>query len=1097
MVRSNEKTWYKDAVFYQVNVRAFNDSNHDGHGDFRGLIQRLDHLEALGVNALWLMPFFPSPGRDDGYDIADYCDVDSSYGTLTDFQDFMTAAHSRGIRVIIELVINHTSDQHRWFQQAIHAPKDSSPRNLYVWSDNPDQYKDARIIFNDSEPSNWTWDPIAQQYFWHRFYRHQPDLNFDNPEVHKRVFEIAKFWLDKGVDGLRLDAIPYLYERNGTSCENEPETHEFLKKLRGFVDQNYENRMLLAEANMWPEEAVKYFGDGDECQMAFHFPLMPRLYLAVERGERFPLLDAIQDIPATPVDCQWALFLRNHDELTLEMVSYPERAFLYRTLADDPLARINLGIRRRLAPLMHNDGGKIRLLNALLFSLPGTPVIYYGDEIGMGDNIYLGDRNAVRTPMQWLSDRNAGFSTANPQSLFLPVITDPEYSAPAVNVHMQSESPSSLLTWMKRIIALRKSTDVFGRGSLEVVSTMNHRVLAFTRVLGEDCYLIVANLSRQATSAHLDLSQWAGRTPVELFGGSKFPTIETGSYPISFAPHGFYWFQLVASGSADAHATDQIPTISIDSLSDLSGSRLRRELCEFVPRYLSSRPWFWGGGREFNDLEILDLVPAPWAVGDEKILYVLFKVPYRDGSIGQYMVTVSIVPPDAAQAAAAQDPARAIAWIQTEAGTSLLQGGARDALLTDQLTAEGVVGSGVIGGNSNIQLHLVRSLPETVGSTHRKLFADHDGPTVLVGHDLVWRFYPRLDSGVDAAVKVSELLGNPATQVAAGPHVEFVYAHISYERPNTEPRVFGILTERVKNEGNLADVVRPRLDAWLDTREAAPRAADSSIVPMAEHTVHEVEASASAQARAGLGGVVELAEHCGRATAQLHMALAEVAPTLKVPSFTQSNQRAVWQEMVTTCRRTLEAIEESRSDLADGDQACIDRLLGGDEWIQSQFSEFRNAPLEFTRSPRHGDLALERVLVVPPEMVFVGFRDPVANIDLSPLWDVGEWLASLASVVTASRLDALRESPGDQESRQVLIAQRSIYAQEQIGQTFLRSYYSDIRDEDFIPKSKAEQGLLIRCIQITTTLRQLGHALRHQKSAVRTALYTAADLVPE
>src|SRR2546421_3454976 len=482
--------WYKDAIIYELHVRAFHDSVGDGMGDFRGLTQKLDYLQDLGVTALWLLPFYPSPLRDDGYDIADYTEVNPDYGTLDSFKEFLAAAHRRGLRVITELVLNHTSDQHAWFQRARRARPGSPARNFYVWSDTTDQYKDARIIFKDFETSNWTWDPVANQYFWHRFYHHQPDLNFESPDVRRSLMAVVNFWFGMGVDGMRLDAVPYLYEREGTHCENLPETHQFLKHLRKQIEQRFRNRMLLAEANQWPEDAIAYFGDADECHMAFHFPVMPRMFMALRMEDPFPILDILPQTPPIPENCQWAMFLRNHDELTLEMVTDEERDYMYRAYATDPQARINLGIRRRLAPLLGNDRRKIELMLGLLCSLPGTPVLYYGDEIGMGDNFYLGDRNGVRTPMQWSADRNAGFSRANPQKLYLPAIIDPQYHYEQVNVDAQQSNPHSLLWWMKRLIAQRKRYRAFGRGTMEFVHTENRKILAFVRRYEEETILV-------------------------------------------------------------------------------------------------------------------------------------------------------------------------------------------------------------------------------------------------------------------------------------------------------------------------------------------------------------------------------------------------------------------------------------------------------------------------------------------------------------------------------------------------------------------------------------------------------------------------------
>src|SRR5215217_4325035 len=539
---SADPLWYKDAVIYELHVRAFFDSNGDGIGDFPGLIQKLDYLHDLGVTAIWLLPFYPSPLKDDGYDTADYTAVHPSYGTIRDVRTLVREAHRRGIRVITELVCNHTSDQHPWFQRARLAEPGSPWRDFYVWSDTPEKYQDARIIFTDTETSNWSWDPVAHAYYWHRFYSHQPDLNFENPRVRKAIIKALDFWLSMGVDGLRLDAVPYLFEQEGTNCENLPKTHQFLKELCQHVDAHYQDRMLLAEANQWPEDAVAYFGDGDECHMAFHFPVMPRLFMAIHREDRFPIVDIMAQTPSIPENCQWAMFLRNHDELTLEMVTDEERDYMWRVYANDPTARINLGIRRRLAPLLANSRRKMELLNILLFSMPGTPVLYYGDEIGMGDNVYLGDRNGVRTPMQWSADRNAGFSRANPQQLFLPIIIDPEYNYEAINVENQQKNLSSLLWWTRRVIAMRKNFKAFSRGTLEFLHPDNPKVLAFLRRWEGETIVIVANLSRFSQSAELDLSRFSGCALMEVFGQNYFPAVKESPYVITLGPHSHFWF---------------------------------------------------------------------------------------------------------------------------------------------------------------------------------------------------------------------------------------------------------------------------------------------------------------------------------------------------------------------------------------------------------------------------------------------------------------------------------------------------------------------------------------------------------------------------
>jgi maltose alpha-D-glucosyltransferase/alpha-amylase len=539
----SDALWYKDAIFYELHVKAYTDANGDGMGDFPGLMTRLDHLKNLGVDCIWLLPMYPSPFRDDGYDISDYCAVHPQYGTLDDFKAFLGAAHERGLRVVTELVLNHTSDQHPWFKEARSSPE-SPKRDYYVWSDTDDRYRGVRIIFRDTEMSNWAWDPVSKAYYWHRFFSHQPDLNYDNPAVREEIWQAMRFWLELGVDGFRVDAVPYLVEREGTSCENLPETHEVVRELRRRMDAEFPGRMLLAEANMWPEDVRPYFGEGDGFHMAFHFPLMPRMFMALRLEDRKPLVEIVERTPEIPGPCQWGLFLRNHDELTLEMVTDVERDYMYAEYARDPVARINLGIRRRLAPLLDGDRRRVELMNALLLSLPGSPVLYYGDEIGMGDNVYLGDRNGVRTPMQWTGGWNGGFSTADPERLYQPLISNPVYGYQAVNVESQRRQDNSLLNWMRRMLQVRRSTRVFGRGSIEFLKSANHRVLAYVRRLDAEKVLVVNNLSGTAQAVELDLHDLAGAIPIEMFGRSLFPRIRERPYVMTLGPYDFFWFKL-------------------------------------------------------------------------------------------------------------------------------------------------------------------------------------------------------------------------------------------------------------------------------------------------------------------------------------------------------------------------------------------------------------------------------------------------------------------------------------------------------------------------------------------------------------------------
>ena len=605
--------WYKDAIIYQTHIKAFFDSDNDGVGDFAGLTQKLDYIKDLGVSAIWLLPFYPSPLRDDGYDIADYTNVNPSYGTLDHFKTFIETAHAQGLKVITELVINHTSDQHPWFQRARRAPRDSDERKWYVWSDDDKLYSGTRIIFTDTEKSNWTWDPVAEQYFWHRFFSHQPDLNFDHPPVMAAVIEAMYFWLDMGVDGLRLDAIPYLVERDGTSNENIPETHQVIKDLRKALDARFPDRFFLAEANMWPEDVIQYFGDDDECHMAFHFPLMPRMFMSIAREDRHPITDIMRQTPEISPNNQWAIFLRNHDELTLEMVTDKERDYLWETYAFDKRMRINVGIRRRLAPLMENDRRKIELMNSMLLSMPGTPILYYGDEIGMGDNIYLGDRDGVRTPMQWSPDRNGGYSRTDPAKLYLPAIMDPTYGFQAVNVEAQAKNSSSLLSWMKRLIAVRQGRKAFGRGKIEFLYPRNRQVLAYLRSFEDEVILCVANLSRTAQAVELDLSAFKGATPLEMIGRTRFPMVGDLPYLLTIQPYGFYWFQLEPTGAKTdmpqmAPETSQVPEyitlVVTEGPESLVHGRNKLFLDRnILPAFLPTQRWFPEKDRKLANID--------------------------------------------------------------------------------------------------------------------------------------------------------------------------------------------------------------------------------------------------------------------------------------------------------------------------------------------------------------------------------------------------------------------------------------------------------------------------------------------------------------
>ncbi|HKU38679.1 MAG TPA: maltose alpha-D-glucosyltransferase, partial [Polyangiales bacterium] len=820
--------WYKDAVIYECRTRSFFDSNDDGIGDLAGLTQKLPYLQDLGITALWLLPLCPSPMRDDGYDIADYYDVDANVGTLEDFRNFVHEAHRYGIRVITELVLNHTSDAHPWFQRARRAPPGSPERNFYVWSDSPERYRDARIIFQDFEPSNWSWDRLANAYYWHRFFSHQPDLNFENPAVQEALFGVVDFWFDTGVDGLRLDAVPYLYEAEGTNCENLPETHKFLKRLRAHVDAKYENRMLLAEANQWPEDAAAYFGDGDECHMNFHFPIMPRMFMAIHMEDRFPIIDIMAQTPQLHANCQWAMFLRNHDELTLEMVTDEERDYMYRAYAHEPSMRINLGIRRRLAPLVGNDRRKMELLNGLLFSLPGTPVLYYGDEIGMGDNVFLGDRNGVRTPMQWSSDRNAGFSRTNPQRLILPVIIDPEYHFESLNIEAQQNNPNSLLWWTKRLIGLRKRFRAFGWGTIKFLSPNNARVLVFVREYQDERILVVANLSRFAQYAELDLAEYKGMVPLELFGKNPFPVIGEAPYLMMLGGHTFYWCSLEQQASHEETARASLfepPRIAGVSLASLCAGEDRALLDELLLSYLQTRSWYRGRERSSSRVFVQSAVPI--STHRDGPYVVLARVEYTEGDPETYILPLVFVPdgPDLK----IKSPLAVLATLETPNGEGKLV----DAV--EEIDAARPILEAIVTctrfGAADSELVTSCSLPaqerEPLGEP-RSISALRANAALQFGDRFFLKVFRRMEEGVSPDLELARFLAERAPGLTPR-----VLGALEYRAGRGEPRTVAVLQAYVPNEGTAWAHTRRELGRFYERVLTRPRDQPAPELPVA------------------------------------------------------------------------------------------------------------------------------------------------------------------------------------------------------------------------------------------------------------------------
>ncbi|MFP5304596.1 MAG: maltose alpha-D-glucosyltransferase, partial [Gammaproteobacteria bacterium] len=771
--------WYKDAVIYEVHVKAFCDSNADGIGDFAGLASKLDYIRDLGVNTVWVLPFYPSPFRDDGYDIADYRNIDPGFGTRRDFKQFVREAHRRGLRVITELVINHTSDQHPWFQAARRAPKGSSKRDFCVWSDSDHVYKDARIIFTDTEKSNWAWDEVAKSYYWHRFFSHQPDLNYDNPNVLRAVLRAMRFWLDQGVDGLRLDAIPYLVEREHTNCENLAETHSVVKQIRAVIERHYGDRMLLAEANQWPEDVRDYFADGDECHMAYHFPLMPRMYMAIAQEDRHPIVEIMAQTPDIPETCQWAIFLRNHDELTLEMVTSKERDYMYQMYAADPRARLNLGIRRRLAPLLENNMDLIRLMNSLLLSMPGSPIIYYGDEIGMGDNIYLGDRNGVRTPMQWSPDRNAGFSRADPQRLFLPPIMDAVYGYEAVNVESQARDPSSLLNWMRRILSVRKLHQAFGRGSLRFLAPGNRKVLAYVREYAGEIILCDVNLSRSAQPAELDLSAYRGRVPVELLGRTVFPPIGELPYFVTLPGYGFYWFQLAAHEQVPPWHEEARPVLELPVLVLFDGwrslfhervvpwrigmaDRLRKQLeTETLPAFVAAQRWYGAKGSTIRRVALDD--HAEWQDGSATWLLANWRAQTEAGDGPLCFLPLSLAWEDRDDDVLYRMSTATIARVRQQAQVGVLGDALADPRFCRALAAAIGAGRELPMGKGTIRCTATSAFARlgdalSADSEVRIAGAQGSNTSLRLGERLFLKCYRQLHTGINPEIEVGRFL---------------------------------------------------------------------------------------------------------------------------------------------------------------------------------------------------------------------------------------------------------------------------------------------------------------------------------------------------
>ena len=1085
--------WYREAVIYELHVRAFKDSNADGIGDFPGLIQKMDYLQELGVTCLWLLPFFPSPLKDDGYDISDYLNVHPMYGTIENFREFLAAAHDRDLQVMIELVVNHTSDQHPWFQAARRAPRGSPERDFYVWSDTEERYREARIIFSDTERSNWTWDPLAKQYYWHRFFSHQPDLNFENPAVVQEVLKVMRYWLDMGVDALRIDAIPYLVERDGSNCENLPETHAVMKTLRREIDAGYTNRMLLAEANQWPTDVRPYFGDGDECHMAFHFPLMPRIYMALRQEDRLPITDIIAQTPDIPETCQWGLFLRNHDELTLEMVTNDERDYMYLAYSSDPRMRLNLGIRRRLAPLVDNNRRRIELLNSLLLSFPGTPILYYGDELGMGDNIYLGDRNGVRTPMQWNGDRNAGFSTATPARLYSPVIMDPVWGYEAVNVEAQQGDPSSLLNWMRNMIALRKLFPVFGRGSMKFFDPSNRKVLAYMRQYQDQRVLCVANLSRFAQPVDLDLSEAEGAIPVEMLGYVEFPAVERQPYRLTLAPYSFLWFELQQRGEPGEVTMDNI--VEQEALNATAGwegifNGVTRQRLETVnlPNYLPKQRWFGGKSRQIKSTRVLDWIILRSSHG----VIVLLEVEFESGGSEVYLLVLAMAFSEAAAQLQRSSPNAIIAPVFSDKGSGLLHDGVFDdnaclellTLIDNKVELEGRQGR--LRGAPGESFGDILGTGATPLSVRRGS-AEQSNTSILYGDRLILKVLRRQEPGLNPDAEIGRYL----TDRAHFERVPRFAGAIEYEPGNhAEPSTVAMLQGLVANEGDGWKWTIEELDRYFEA--CAPLPFPEELRTELEGPAEPTEKPTVQPARDQVGIYLDSAITLGRQTAELHQALASAQddPAFAPEALTAGDLETLLADLQQHASRVFDVLKDRIPYLPDDVLEIAAAVLSRRTRILEHFEARSAKALRTCRIRVHGDYHLGQVLKVKTDFVILDFEGEPARplaarrAKQCPLKDVAGMVRSFSYAAYSSLINYTARRAGELASLEpwAKLWERCVSAE------FLRAYRQTASGSPFLPENAADFRKLLDIFLVDKALYEVLYELNARPAWVRIPL---------
>ncbi len=1083
--KKSQNRWFKDAIIYQLHVQSFFDSNNDGTGDFPGMIQKLDYLGSLGVNTLWLLPFYPSPLYDGGYDISDFTAIHPSYGKLTEFKKFIREAHKRDIRIITELVLNHTSFQHKWFQRSRKSKPGSVYRDFYVWSDTPDKYSDARIIFQDFETSNWSWDAEAKAYYWHRFYSHQPDLNFDSPGVQKEVFKLIDFWFNTGVDGLRLDAVPYLYEREGTNCENLPETHEFLKKLRAYTDERYDDKMLLAEANQWPEDARQYFGNGDECHMAFHFPLMPRLFMAMKMEDRFPVIDILEQTPEIPDTCQWAIFLRNHDELTLEMVSDEERDYMYKSFTKEPKQRINLGIRRRLAPLMDNDRRRIEMMNILLFSLPGTPIIYYGDEIGMGDNYYLGDRNGVRTPMQWTGDKNAGFSHCNPQQLFLPVILDYEYHYEAINVETQERNPTSLLWWMRRVIAIRKNFKAFSRGSIRFVNSNNPKILSFIREYEDEAILVIINLSRYSQAVELDLADFSGYTPVEIFSRNHFPVISESptSYTLQYRDH--YWLELTMqeeSGFQQEGVAYQMAFTRKDwnAFTPAINQMVQTAFTDYMKR---SR-WFRGKAKKIKGMIVEDVFVMD---KDPYNAYLFFiQLNYLTSPSENYLLAGKLEFGEDAHEKRDEYPQAVMAEVDIQGEKGIFYDAVYDTEFQHSILQLIYNRNKIKGKHGELYglpgKYLRKNLNKNeLPLSSNLLGVEQSNTSVLYDHRFFLKLYRSPDEGSNPELEIIQNL----TERTGFENLPPYAGTLMYIHPQKQEYSLGILTGFIPNEGNAWELTERFTEQYFEnilTRKHELPEAPRYIPGILED--YEPEDAKLLKDLAGYF-FTEMIEKLGQRTAEMHLGLASLTQdeAFRPESFSLLYQKSINQSFRTLIKKTISELRLQRQILDGQVKEMCDKIVGSENALLKTIKELLESEKIRSQKTRvHGDYHLGQVLFTGKDFIIIDFEGEPARtlsarkLKYCPFKDVAGMLRSFHYAIYMGYF-RIRDRGTDNSS---ILEPWIEHWYHLISYHFLKAYFDTAGNAPFVPETASQIVSLLNLFLIEKSVYESSYEINNR-----------------